>query len=611
MKLPDFGTLAAKYSNSEGKSESHSFTQVDNSRVGKSMSEAEHVELVLSRIRENHIDITQDEKDWVNCLLAMSTTFGEAGRDYAQQLSQFWVGKDKSYDPKDVDDKYDWCLKNGNGAITVATFMSIARDYGVDISMPPGRYPEGAIPLSIPKNAKKSGKEKEDEPSLPERVLNFLADVAEFRYNKISECIEVRNIHEGTPWVRMDDRIRDTLITKLHWAGIKVRKANFDSYIQSADFAPDFNPVEDYFKTLQPWDPSQPDYIGDYFDHIEFDESEEKAELYKKFARKWFLNFVALMKGQIPDNQLMLTFIGSQNVGKTYFCKHILPDTLGQFFHTIHPNDPLDKDQLIALSGYLLILFDEFRLSGKQSNSIKALLSTSETEIRGAYAHNPKKRKRRASFVATGNDDIYITDSQGARRYVSIKIKGTKNLHDYPLPYEGAYAQALYLISQKDFSHDLSVEDLKELEEINAEHIEEDLVAAAISSCFRKPYDDEQGIKVGCDDIMQEISIKLRNRKVESWEIGKAMKKLGFDITRPHNRVRYYVVKINPADYEESCRKEGEAYYQQLQQGQCEKECFAHIDSFAEVNTCIDNIFHSTAIEALYSDKEEDVYDNL
>lgn len=609
MKVPDYGTLTAKYSSSKGRSKSHSFTQGDNSRVYKPMSVAEHVELVLSRIKEQRIDITKDEKDWLYCLLAMSNTFGENGRDYAHQLSQFWVGKDKSYDPKDVDDKYDWCLKNGNGTVTIATFMDIAKDYGVDISMPPGRYPEGSAPLPFPKKAKKSAQEKENEPSLPERVLTFLADLVALRYNKISECIEVRNLNEETPWVRLDDRIRDTLITKLHRAGIKVKKGDFDSYIQSSDFAPDFNPVDDYFKALPPWDPSQPDYIGEFFDHIIFDDSEGKAKIYKKFVRMWFLNFVALMKGLIPDNQLMLTFIGSQNVGKTYFCKHILPPDLGEFFHTIHPNDPLDKDQLIALSGYLLILFDEFRISGKQSNSIKALLSTSETEIRGAYAHNPKKRKRRASCVGTGNDSIYITDSQGARRYVSIKVLDTKNLHDYPLPYEGAYAQAQYLISQKDFSHDLSAEDLKELEEINAEHIEDDLVAAAISSCFRKPYENEQGIKVGCDDILQEISIKLRNSNVKSWEIGRAMKKLGFDTSRPHNRVRYYVIKINASDYEESCRKEGEAYYQQLQHDNTKTESNGGADRSTENPFNGGNIFNSTAIDDLYSSKDDDEYD--
>jgi predicted P-loop ATPase len=42
--------------------------------------------------------------------------------------------------------------------------------------------------------------------------------------------------------------------------------------------------------------------------------------------------------------------------------------------------------------------------------------------------------------VATTNEDRFIRDVQGNRRYLVVDLKGTVDLEAFPLPYEGAYA---------------------------------------------------------------------------------------------------------------------------------------------------------------------------
>lgn len=606
MKEADFGTIAAKYSNSNGRSVPRSSTHVGNESV-KAMSEKEHLELVLSRIEAGHIDITHDEQDWVNILLGLATTFGEDGRDFAHRISQYWVGNGKSYSADDVDAKFDWCLQNGQGRFTIATVMAIAKDYGIDVSLPPGCYPEGKLSQAAGKSIRtKSAREQKEDVNIVISVQDFLLQCYEFRYNVLLGCVEIRNkVDDESSWIRLDDRIRDTMITSLHKVGIKVSKTNFDSYINSEHLAPEYSPATEYLNSLPKWDPSQPDYIGDFFDHIIFDDSEGKASLYRKFCKKWFLNFVALMCGQIHDNQLVLVFIGIQNAGKTFFCKNILPPALREYFRTIYPGESITKDQLLALSRYLLILFDELTLTKKNSDVIKALVSAESTEVREAYGRFEKKRQRSASLVGTGNEEIYIADVQGDRRYLSIKVQATKNLIDNPLPYEGAYAQALYLIQQPEFNHSLSPEELKAIEDNNADHVEADVVAEAISSYYRIPGVSEEGKNVSCADILEKVSNKLRGLQVGPREIGLAMSRMGFLKKKPNGKARYYVIEIQPADYEAECNRSGAETSKQLQQ---ERQTCDEVNEVQPVEQplAMTDIFNSAAVDALYSDKDED-----
>lgn len=147
MKEPRIDVLSAKQSNVQNRSQkSRSVAQVDFGEC-KPMSKEEHLELVINRINEMRIDLTADDDDYSNILYAFANDLGESGRKYVHQICQYWVGKNgQRYSYDDVNSAYDYRLSHGNGTSTIATFMAIAKDNGVDISMPPGRYPEGSTP---------------------------------------------------------------------------------------------------------------------------------------------------------------------------------------------------------------------------------------------------------------------------------------------------------------------------------------------------------------------------------------------------------------------------------------------------------------------------------
>lgn len=606
--VPNFGTLDAKYSNIKGKSssESRSFAQVD-SVGGIPMSDREYFELILDRIAEKRIDVTYHYQDWLHCLFGIATEFGEEGRDYAHKISMYYVGPHSKYDPQEVDRQYDECLAKGRKEVTIASVIKLAKDYGVDVTMPDGRYPENLLQTfdSSVKSKKKVSKKKdcEDVISVIRRCLKTFAD---FRRNEITGVVELLDMADSKRgWKQINDVEFDTLYTRLKAVDSRITQTDVKSVINSKTFHKTYNPIRDYLDSLPLWNPKEhegEDPISDFFNFVHFVNGEQ--EYAQKYCRKWFLNFVALLKGQIQSNQLMLAFLGDMGTGKTWFCKHILPLSLSQYFHIILPNDKLDKDQLINMSNYALIDFDEFKVTSKNSNQIKSILSIEKTNVRAPYERFPKTRLRLCSFVATANEKVYLSEAAGDRRYISLIVEGTDEIGEYSLPYDAAYAQALYEISLPDYKSCLSKEEVREVSEHNQDFVEPDLCMAAVSKFYRSPSNDEIGIKVTATDVMMKVGAFFRSPDITLSKIGIAMTQLGFAKTKTGNKSRYYVMEIQPGEDEEECRIAGQKYYYESKARQASEQTAAELQR-KEAETKED-IFHSAAIDDLYSEHDDE-----
>lgn len=98
-----------------------------------SYSELEHLELVARRIAESGIDITSQYKDWITVTLACASV-GESAREAYHTICSQYSG----YDRKQCDEKFDNCLHTGRGDVRLASLMQLAKDCGVDISLPRG-----------------------------------------------------------------------------------------------------------------------------------------------------------------------------------------------------------------------------------------------------------------------------------------------------------------------------------------------------------------------------------------------------------------------------------------------------------------------------------------
>lgn len=87
----------------------------------------ERVEAIISKIKENHTDITEGYQSWLKIASALANEFNEAGRGYFHTVSMFHPG----YSIQDTDKMFDSVLKHDYNKITIASFFKLASDYGI------------------------------------------------------------------------------------------------------------------------------------------------------------------------------------------------------------------------------------------------------------------------------------------------------------------------------------------------------------------------------------------------------------------------------------------------------------------------------------------------
>lgn len=497
-----------------------------------SFTDLERLEVVAKRIQEHQIDLTTSYDDWVKITLACAS-LGEAAREAYHTICSNYP----KYDRQKCDEKFDNCLKSGRGMVTLGTLMQCAKDAGVDIRMPSGR------------RSHSKEQREEEQKNLVVSIKKRLTEQYQWRKNTLTDKVEYSA--DGDLWAEVDDRLVNTIITRLREEGWRVSDNMLRSLIDSSDFSVDYNPITDYLDKLSPWNPeTDPDYIHDMFvGHMDFKNPEDK-EFYDMVFHRWFVCMVALWLGRIPQNPLLPTFCGSENIGKTFLCKHILPPILKYYWTEVRPNDPFNTDTMLILSKMLLVILDEIRInSDSKSNMLKYILTSTQTNLRASYDRYSKTRNRLASTIATTNFKQFIREEEGNRRFVGIDIVGTKNLNEFPINHDGAYAQALYLL-KNDYQLEPTQEEYQLIKEHNKDYMQQNDCEEALRSFVREPGTCNTAQNLLPGELLQELYNRgFRGQGFNTIEIGKAMKHLGYE-KKHSNRGSVYRVSLADPDFQ-------------------------------------------------------------
>ena len=497
-----------------------------------SYSEIEHLKLVASRIAERGIDITSQHKDWITVTLACASV-GETAREAYHTI----CSQNSGYRREECDEKFDNCLRTGRGDVRLASLMQLAKDHGVDVSLPRG---------ARRKSEQQRKKEQENRIRLMREALTAQA---QWRYNTWRQRPEV--CEPGQPWRPVQDRDLDTYYCRLKEQGLNVSSQDVKSLIFSRDFCQDYDAFSSWLNSLKPWNPdTDPDYLRDfYIGHLEFNDPESE-DFYDQMLKKWHVGMVALMLGRISENPQMPIFKGLQHIGKTYFVRHILPPELRDYRLEVGPSERIDKDFIISLSETPLILFDEISFgSNQKSEAFKYIVTSSRSNVRDSYARFRELRERRASLIATTNEDNFIRNTEGTRRYLVIDLKGTVDLENFPLPYEGAYAQALYLLDH-GFIPQPTHEESQLITNHNRRFEEPNDCEEAILTFLRQPDGIGSSETMSAGDIIHELNYRgFRGREYNANNIGKTMKKLGFESKKIRGQNKYLVTKVDFAQH--------------------------------------------------------------
>lgn len=494
-----------------------------------SFTDLEHLQLVAGRIAESGIDITSTYNDWLKVTFSCAS-LGEAAREsYHIICSQY-----PNYRREECDMKFNNCLKTKSNTDSVALLIQMAKDQGIDVSLPRGRRPMS------------EEQRKAEHASVLNEVKDYLRKNRSWRHNTLTGKVEYQE--NGGGWKEVDDRFIDTILTRLREQGLPVKDNVLRSLVNSEDFAPDFAPHLEWLKSLPAWNPeSDPDYIHNFFfGHMEFGPMAD-LELYDLVFHRWLVAVVALWRGEIDANPIMPTLCGSQQIGKSFLASHILPPCLQSYQTAVSPNDPINKDTLLTLSEVLLVIFDEIAInSDSKSNTMKFLLTSGQINLRDAYGHYRKSRPRMASVIATTNYHQFIRETEGNRRYIGIDLVGTKNIYTHPLNYEGAYSQAVYLL-EHGYEPKPTYEESQLISQYNRQFLSPNDCEEALLTFVRRPKEGERSEAYTAGDLLRELNYQgFQGRGFNSVNIGKAMKSLGFEPRRINGYNKYLVVLADP-----------------------------------------------------------------
>jgi len=182
------------------------------------------------------------------------------------------------------------------------------------------------------------------------------------------------------------------------------------------------NCVEEHLQSLPEWNGIS--YIDSLCDTLEVAPEFEEAK--RLYIRKWMLGCVkTVIEG--GANQTVLVLGGNQGIGKSRFCKALA--TMGgkkpEYFLGGVILDTSNKDNCISVTKKFIVELAEIDATFRKSDiaALKAFITREEDEIRMPYAATADKLKRRTSFVASVNDENFLADTTGNRRYLVLPLK--------------------------------------------------------------------------------------------------------------------------------------------------------------------------------------------
>lgn len=128
-------------------------------------------------------------------------------------------------------------------------------------------------------------------------LLGWLGARYEMHHNTLSNQYEVRAINTGEKlyldWTEVDTRVSNSLFVKMELENICTTQKKLDTVIRS-NFSPEFNPMEEYLKSLPKWD-RKTDYIAELAHRVTVMQTGGYRHTEEDFAyafKKWLVNMV-------------------------------------------------------------------------------------------------------------------------------------------------------------------------------------------------------------------------------------------------------------------------------------------------------------------------------
>lgn len=380
-------------------------------------------------------------------------------------------------------------------------------------------------------------------------AFNFIYERYIFRFNLITGFYEVtpkkKKKGKKRVWVKYNDRYKNKILLELMENSIEVPTEKVNIFIESEKCSPDYNPFAKYFKKLPTWNPKKDE---DYIKRLSKTVKTESQKEFYQALRTFLIGVVACILNEDDVNDVCLVFQSEQGVGKSRWMRKVLPKPFQSEYFYEGAIDTRNKDHNLYLSQYWFIHLDELEsYTGRQIGPIKAYITRQRVAERVAYGRYKGVYIRRTSFLGSVNDDKFLTDTTGNRRWLVFKVNEINYQHNINPDLFWSQAYALYKSGERGW---FDTEDIKKINKRNERFRYITMEEELLCRFFKFPKKKKKGEYLSSTEIIRKIIEKEPNfnTKLTAQKMGKSLAKHSKD-SYMKSGVNRYLVDFKPPKY--------------------------------------------------------------
>lgn len=187
-----------------------------------------------------------------------------------------------------------------------------------------------------------------------------------------------------------------------------------------------YNPVLDLI-THTEWDGI--DRVNQIYNILKIPCDTEEGCYSRVYIQKWLMQCVCALFNDPLDPfkvDMVLVLQGEQGLGKSTFLAHLALSP--QYFGDGMCLDPRNKDSIMQITNKWIVELGEIGSTmRKDIDLVKSFITASVDEYRAPYGRTTISYPRRTSIAGTVNEEEYLIDETGSRRFLTIPLaKGLK-----------------------------------------------------------------------------------------------------------------------------------------------------------------------------------------
>lgn len=302
-----------------------------------------------------------------------------------------------------------------------------------------------------------------------------------------------------------------------------------------------YNPVAEWILS-KPWDGIS--RLQSFYDTVkaEGDDDQVRRIFKETILKRWMISAIAAaFRPNGVSAHGILVFKGDQYIGKTNWFKTLVPQDL-KFTRDGMLLDPKDKDSVYQIVSNWIVELGEIDATFRKADiaQLKAFITKHEDTIRLPYARSTSSFARKTVFFASVNDETFLSDPTGNRRFWTIDCISLAHNHDLNMQQIWSEFYELY---QKGESWYLSPDEMAHLNIHNRDYEVINPIEELIATRFDWSEPRALWVPKTATDIADSLGIRDLNSSALK-QIGRAIRDVSKQKRhRSNGRSLYFVPK--------------------------------------------------------------------